>query len=84
MTLLATSPTESAWDRWEVLQLDEKSWRICDARLDPSDASRLIAHAQETITGEIDILWLNQPAPAETVFSSLDDAHACWVDFAAN
>lgn len=81
MTLLAINPTESAWDRWEVLQLDERSWRICDARLDATDASRLIAYAEEMTSGEIDVLWLNQPAPAKTVFPSLDAAHACWVGF---
>ena len=81
MTLLAPNPTDSARDRWEILPLDERSWRVCDSSFDASDPSRLIAYVEQTPRGTVDVLWLSNSAPTQTEFSSLDDALTAWNQF---
>lgn len=78
MTLLMESAPLFEWDGWEVVELDAASWRICDPSRDPDDATRLIAYAEQNLTGAIDVLWLTSHPPLLTRFRSLDEAFMAW------
>lgn len=75
MTLLTDHTSTSDW---EVLALDARSWRICDATRSSDDPARLIAYAEKGVAGLVDVLWLTSPAPHRTRFRSLSEAFASW------
>lgn len=56
----------------EVVALSGREWRVCDGRIHPSDASRLLAFI-ENVGGEFEVLWMSAPSrPAR--FPSLASA----------
>ena len=72
-TVAPTDPTSPAASAWEIVPLGRTGWRICDASRAPRDAARLVAYAEKTEIGAIEVLWLRSPCPHRSRYRDLDE-----------
>ena len=73
MTLTTASFNTTTTHRFlEVTPLGDDDWRMCDARLHPSDARRLLAYVQRDCD-RVEVLWMRGKRDLEE-FATIDAA----------
>lgn len=65
----------------EVVALSGHEWRVCDGRIHPCDARRLLAFI-ENVGDEFEVLWMSAPGQPSR-FGSLASALAAFAETAA-
>ena len=74
MSIVApTDPPSAATPSWEIIPLGRAGWRICDATRGHTDAARLVAYAEKSELGAIEVLWLRSPCPHRSRYRDLDE-----------
>ncbi|WP_243229703.1 hypothetical protein [Microbacterium sp. CIAB417] len=74
MSIVApTDPPSPATPAWEIVPLGHTGWRICDATRGHTDPSRMVAYAEKSEIGAIEVLWLRSPCPNRSRYRDLDE-----------
>lgn len=59
-------------DRWELVRVDDDSWRIYDLTQPRNNAECLIAYVDRHPTGTLNVLWLCTSCPRMTKFKDFE------------
>ncbi|MGW8483200.1 hypothetical protein ACWGJP_08665 [Microbacterium sp. NPDC055903] len=70
---IVAPPDPPAAAAWEIVPLGRAGWRICDASRAHGDAARLVAYAEKSETGAIEVLWLRSPCPSRSRYRDVDE-----------
>lgn len=76
MSIVAPPDPSSAAVAWEIVPLGRTGWRICDASRGHADAARLVAYAEKSETGAVEVLWLRSPCPTRSRYRDMDEVIA--------